>query len=127
MMTLDFSPPGATGTGPQAQIACGSYIDRSWRDATAFRRAADLEVVCERGIAFIDLPASLVWFDAAGQHTESLESEKPVGEQLLLHFHREVNSLLLKTASLEDAYRAAAIVIAAQQSHHEGRRVECRE
>ncbi|MGI9456723.1 MAG: Gfo/Idh/MocA family protein [Aeoliella sp.] len=123
MMMLDFSEPAQTGVGPQAQITCGSYVDGSWPDATTFRRPADLQVVCDRGIAFVDLPSSLVWFDAAGQHTESLDSEKPVGEQLLLHFHRQVNSLVLKTASLEDAYRATSIIIAAQQSHREGRRI----
>lgn len=126
LMVLDFdTPPGATGR-PQAQIACGSYVRQEWSEATAFRRPADLQVVCERGIAFIDLPASLVWFDSAGQHMEALDSERPVGEQLLLHFHRQVASLLLKTASLEDAYRAMSIVIAAQQSHREGHRVDCR-
>ncbi len=126
LMVLEFDKPKGAAVRPQAQIACGSYVRKEWSEATAFRRPADLQVVCERGIAFIDLPASLTWFDSAGQHMESLDSERPVGEQLLLHFHRQVASLLLKTASLEDAYRAASIVIAAQQSHQEGRRVDCR-
>jgi predicted dehydrogenase len=125
LMVLDFDIPKDGKSRPQAQIACGSYVRKAWSEATAFRRPADLQIVCERGIAFVDLPSSLVWFDSAGQHMESLESERPVGEQLLLHFHRQVASLLLKTASLEDAYRAMSIVIAAQQSHREGRRVEC--
>ncbi|MCO6047317.1 Gfo/Idh/MocA family oxidoreductase [Aeoliella sp. ICT_H6.2] len=125
LMVLDFEKPHNARSRPQAQIACGSYVHNAWSEATAFRRPADLQVVCERGIAFVDLPSSLVWFDSAGQHMESLDSERPVGEQLLLHFHRQVASLLLKTASLEDAYRAMSIVIAAQQSHGEGRRIAC--
>ncbi len=125
LMMLDFSPAGEFGTGVQAQIACGSYVRAEWSEATSFRRPADLQVVCEKGIAFIDLPNSLVWFDSAGQHMESLGNERPVGEQLLMHFHRQVSSLLLKTSSLEDAYRAMSIVIAAQASYSEGRRVEC--
>jgi predicted dehydrogenase len=80
-------------------------------------------VACEKGIAFIDLPASLIWFDRAGRHQESLDSERPVGEQLLSQFHRSVTSLVRNTAGLEDAYRALAIVLAAIQSHQEGRRV----
>ena len=126
LMVLDFDKPKNATSCPQAQIACGSYVREKWAEATAFRRPADLQVVCERGIAFVDLPSSLVWFDSAGQHMESLESERPVGEQLLLHFHRQVASLLLKTAGLEDAYRAMTIVLAAQQSHREGRRIDCR-
>lgn len=125
IMMLDFSEPGQLGTGPAAQIACGSYVPSQWKEATAFRRPADLQVVCERGIAFIDLPNTLVWFDRAGQHTEPLDSDRPVGEQLLMHFHRSVSSLVLQSSSLDDAYRAMSIVLAAQQSHVENRRILC--
>lgn len=125
LMMLDFSPNGQVGIGPVAQIACGSYVPDRWHEATAFRRPADLQIICERGIAFLDLPATLVWFDDAGQHTESLESDRPVGEQLLLHFHRSVSSLVLQTSSLDDAHRALSIVIRAQQSYNEGRRMPC--
>jgi predicted dehydrogenase len=124
-MTLDFSTGGNVGTGPMAQIACGSYVPNTWSEATSFRRPADLQIICEKGIAFIDLPNSLVWFDGAGQHTESLERDRPVGEQLLLHFHRSVSSLVLKTSSLDDAYRAVSILIHAQQSCTEGKRIYC--
>jgi hypothetical protein len=95
-----------------------------WREAAAFRRPADLQVVCQRGIAFLDLPHTLVWFDEAGQHSELLDHDRPVGEQLFMHFHRHVGSLVLKTSSLEDAYRALAIVNRAQESYSEGCRLE---
>lgn len=124
VMTLDFSTRGELGTGPVAQIACGSYVAPEWHEAAAFRRPADLQVVCQRGIAFLDLPHTLVWFDEAGQHSEMLDHDRPVGEQLLLHFHRQVSSLVLKTSSLEDAYRALAIVNRAQESYAQGCRIE---
>jgi len=123
VMTLDFSPTGDVGTGPVAQIACGSYVAPKWQEAAAFRRPADLQVVCQRGIAFLDLPHTLVWFDEAGQHSELLDHDRPVGEQLLLHFHRLVGSLVLKISSLEDAYRALAIVNKAQESYAKGCRL----
>jgi predicted dehydrogenase len=123
VMTLDFSPTGEIGTGPVAQIACGSYVAPQWQEAAAFRRPADLQVVCQRGIAFLDLPHTLVWFDEAGQHSELLDHDRPVGEQLLLHFHRLVSSLVLKISSLEDAYRALAIVNKAQESYAKGCRL----
>jgi predicted dehydrogenase len=124
VMTLDFAPQGDVGTGPVAQIACGSYVAPQWHEAASFRRPADLQVVCQRGIAFLDLPHTLVWFDEAGQHSELLDHDRPVGEQLFLHFHRQVNSLVLKTSSLEDAYRALAIVNKAQESYAKGCRLE---
>jgi predicted dehydrogenase len=124
MMALDFSPPGEIGTGAVAQIACGSYVAPEWRDAAVFRRPADLQVVCQRGIAFLDLPHTVIWFDEGGQHSELLDHDRPVGEQLLLHFHRQVSSLVLKTASLEDAFTALTIVNRAQESYLQGRRLD---
>ncbi len=123
-MNLDFSPTGATGDGPTAQISCGRYMPATWQEAVAYRPPAALQVACERGIAFVDLPTTLVWFDEAGRHQESLDSERPVGEQLLSQFHRAVTSLVHIPSGLDDAYRALAIVLEARVSHCQGRRVK---
>jgi len=124
MMNLDFSDPElGPGSGATAQISCGRYMPSQWLEAMAFRPPAALQVACENGIAFIELPAQLVWFDGAGRHQESLESERLVGEQLLSSFHRSVTSLIRNPAGLEDAYRALAVVIQARQSHAENRRI----
>jgi predicted dehydrogenase len=124
MMSLDFSAPEKLGTGPIAQLSCGRYIPFGWQEAIAYRPLAALQVSCERGIAFIDLPATLVWFDEAGRHQESLDSERPVGEQLLTQFYRAATSLIRRTCDLEDAYRAIYVVQAARRSYEEGRRIE---
>lgn len=122
MMSLDFSGASPVGTGPTAQISCGRYMPIAWQEAVAYRPPAALQVACERGIAFIDLPSTLVWFDNAGRHQESLENERPVGEQLLSQFYRSVTSLVRNTAGLEDAYRALAVVLEARLSYDHGRR-----
>jgi predicted dehydrogenase len=124
MMSLDFSPPGKPGTGATAQISCGRYVPQGWQEAISYRPLAELQVSCERGIAFVDLPATLIWFDEAGRHQESLESDRPVGEQLLTRFHRAVMSLLRRTSDLQEAYQAISTVQAARRSHQEGRRIE---
>jgi predicted dehydrogenase len=124
MMSLDFTPPGEhAGQGVVAQISSGYYMPMSWEEAVSFRPPPALQVACEHGIAFVDLPAQVIWFDKAGRHQESLESERPVGEQLLAQFHRSVTSLVRNPAGLEDAYRALAVVLAARRSHEEGRRI----
>ena len=123
MLSLDFSAPDRPGTGPLAQISCGRYMPAAWSEAIAFHQPAALQVACARGIAFVDLPARLVWFDEAGRHVESLESERPVGEQLLTQFHRAVTSLVRKTENLEDAYQALRVVLSARRSFEEGKRV----
>ncbi len=110
-------------TSALAQISCGNYISASWPEAINFRPPAALQVACENGIAFVDLPSTVVWFDSAGRHMESLDSERPVGETLLLTFHRQVTSLVRNPTSLQDAYRAISIVAAARTSLLENRRV----
>ncbi len=124
MLSLDFSPQGEIGVGTVAQISCGRYMPSAWQEAISFRPPAGLQVCCEHGIAFVDLPATLTWFDSAGRHQESLEFERPVGEQLLCQFHRAVTSLVRRIDDLEDAYRALQTVLAARTSCLEGRRVE---
>jgi predicted dehydrogenase len=123
MMSLDFSGPSGPGTRITAQISSGRYMPACWPEAVAFRPPAALQVACENGIAFIDLPSTLIWFDVAGRHMEALESERPVGEQMFSQFHRAVTSLVRNTSGLEDAYRAMMIVQAAHRSHAEGCRV----
>ena len=123
MISLDFSPPGLLGVGPSAQISCSQYLRSAWHEAAAFRPPAQLQVCCEHGVAFVDLPNTLVWFDDAGRHLESLGGERPVGEQMLMQFHRAVTSLVRKSSDLEDAYWALRIVLAAEESCGSGKRV----
>jgi predicted dehydrogenase len=124
MLSIDFSPRGKPGTGSVAQISSGNYIPLAWREAISYHPLAELQVSCARGIAFVDLPATLVWFDEAGRHQESLESERPIGERLLTQFYRSVTSLVRRSRDLEDACLALRIVQAGRQSHEDGRRVE---
>lgn len=124
MLTLDFSPRNKPATGAIAQVSCGSYIPPQWHEAISYRPLAELQVSCAKGIAFVDLPSTLVWFDEAGRHQESLDSERPIGERLLTQFYRSVTSLVRRTADLEDAYLALDIVRAGRQSFEEGRRIE---
>ena len=124
-MSVDFEQdPDSSEPAPLAQISCGDYIPQAWQEAQAFRLPAGLQVCCERGVAFIDLPSNLVWFNEAGRHLESLEFESPVGEQLFRQFHRAVVSLLRSTDDLDKAHLALKTILAAETSRLEGRRVE---
>ncbi len=123
-LNLEFPKTESSSQGAIAQISIGHYVPQQWTEALSFRRPASLQVCCENGIAFLDLPNNIVWFDDAGQHSESLESDRPVGEQLLNHFHRAVTSLVRKTSDLEDAYRAMTVVQAAATSIQKQKRIE---
>lgn len=115
-LSLDLSEEGAPSGSTIAQISCGAYIPSAWHEAIAFRPPAAVQVCCENGLAFVDLPNSLIWFDEAGRHQESLESELAVGQQLLTQFHRAVTSLVRKMGDLEDVYRSLRVLQAARES-----------
>lgn len=127
MMSLDFSSPDQPGTGPVAQISCSRYIPTIWPEAISFRPPSQLQVCCEHGLAYVELPATLLWFDEAGRHLESMESERPIGESQLMQLHRAVTSLVRLTSDLDDTLRAREIVARAQESSLTGRRITLRE
>ena len=122
-VSLEF-PKSESGIIPIAQLSLGHYIPQRWADALAYRRPASIQIRCEEGMAFLDLPNTLTWFNDAGQHNESLETERPVGEQLLSQFHRSITSLVRNQSGLNDAYRAMKVVLACNESAETGRRVE---
>jgi predicted dehydrogenase len=125
MLSLEFvCSPQDPELKPLAQVSCGDYLPDTWPEAKTFRPPAALQVSCERGVAFVDLPASLVWFDEAGRHFESLDAELPVGEQLLAQFHRAVTSLVRSTEELDKAHLALRTVLAGEESGRLGRRIE---
>ncbi len=129
MVSLEFPGENEPEDGqpsslrPLAQLSVGHYIPSRWKEAVTYRKPSSIQVSCENGIAFIDLPSTLIWFDDAGQHVETLESERPIGERMLDHFHRSVTSFIRQTAGLEDAYRALRTVQAAHESAQSGQRV----
>lgn len=125
MMSLDFSQGSCPGDGPVAQVSCGRYIPGRWGEAISYRPLAALQVSCLQGIAFVDLPATLVWFDEAGRHQESLESEPPVGQQLLRRFHQAATESAPHAGNLEEICQAWEIVDRARRSYHEGCRLPC--
>ena len=122
MLSVEFAPDGTHDVTPLAQISCGDYLSATWPEARTFRPPAALQVSCEKGVAFIDLPSNLVWFDEAGRHVESLEAERPVCEQLFGQFHRAVTSLVRSTKDLDNAYLSLRTVLAAEESRRTGRR-----
>ena len=120
---LDFSPPDRPGQGPAAQISYNRSIPAGWEEAMTYRPPAALQIHCQQGIGFLDLPATVVWFDEAGRHLESLEDERPVGERLLCQFYRLLLNPNNQTQDLEDVFRAIFILHQARRSHLLGQRI----
>jgi predicted dehydrogenase len=123
LLSLRFPAPQDHAEAVTAHISFGNYLPAAWTEAATFRQPAALQVVCDNGVAYADLPSTLTWFDCAGRHQESLDGDRPVGEQMLAQFFRAVTSLVQRSSDLEDAYRSMAIVLAARKSQEDERRV----
>lgn len=122
ILSLGFGDPEKDSDSVLAQISCGAYMPADWQEAIAFRPPAAVQVCCEHGIAFVDLPTTLIWFDQAGRHQEVLDTELSVGQQLFTQFHRAVTSLVRKMGDLDDTCRALTILGAARRSMVEATR-----
>ncbi len=120
MVNLGFPSESPDKPPVMAQMSVGHYVPDRWTDALAYRRPASIQICCDRGMAFVDLPSNLNWFDDSGQHSESLETERPVGERMLDQFYRSVTSLVRRNGDLDDSVRAMRVVQAAMQSAQTG-------
>ena len=116
ILSLGFGNPETDPNAILAQISCGAYIPSVWAEAIAFRPPAAVQVCCERGLAFLDLPSTLVWFDDAGRHQETLDTELPIGQQMLIQFHRAVASKSSLVSDLQETNEAIEILERAKQS-----------
>jgi predicted dehydrogenase len=116
IVSVGFGDPEVDPSAVLAQISCGAYIPQIWSEAIAYRPPAAVQVCCENGVAFVDLPATLVWFDEAGRHQESLDTELPIGQQMFSLFHRSVTSLVRNISDLEQTCAAMKILDSARTS-----------
>jgi predicted dehydrogenase len=123
MVSLAFGAANGNDSDVIAQLSCGKYLPPHWHEAINYRPSAELQVVCEHGVACVDLPATLVWFDEAGRHQETLEHERPLGERLLFCFHRMVTSLVQRMSDIDDLYLAQKVIESAKLSAQVGQRI----
>jgi hypothetical protein len=123
-ISVDLSANGCPLGSTVAQISCGTYFPSAWNEAIAYRPPAAVQVCCEKGLVFVDLPNQLVWFDQAGRHQETLDSELSVGQLLLSQFHRSITSLVRKMSEIDEFCRSLATLQAARDSVIQRRTIE---
>ena len=123
ILSLGFGDPESDPNAILAQISCGAYIPSVWAEAIAFRPPAAVQVCCEKGLAFLDLPSTLVWFDDAGRPQETLDTELPIGQQMLIQFHRAVASKSSFVSDLQETNDAIRILERAKLSTKSHQRV----
>jgi predicted dehydrogenase len=90
------------------------FLHPKWTEAAQFRPPPAFQVVAQRGMAYLDMPGDVTWFDESGRHDESLELERPLGEMLSDRFYRTVIHGLKASPGLRDAEIARQMVITAR-------------
>jgi predicted dehydrogenase len=95
------------------------YLQPQWTEAARFQRSACFQVVAEHGMAFLDMPGQITWFDQSGRHDESLDMDRPIGEMLNDRFYRIVRHGLNPSPGLDDAVWARRMILQARDSQVE--------
>jgi predicted dehydrogenase len=104
--------------GAMAQTTIRRFATPTWGEAARFRPAPSFQVVAERGVAFLDMPGEVTWFDAAGRHDETLDMDRPLGEMLDDRFYRIIAHGVPPSPGITDAHWARAMVQQARQQTH---------
>jgi predicted dehydrogenase len=108
---------GDAGVG---QATVRRIVQPQWNEAASFHRPASFEVVAEHGMAFLEMPGEITWFDQSGRHDESLEMDRPLGEMLADRFYRIIAHGLNPSPGLCDMVWARSMVVSARQRGDQG-------
>jgi hypothetical protein len=108
---------GDSGVG---QATLRRFVQPQWTEAASCRRPPSFQVVAENGIALLEMPGEVTWFDQSGRHDESLEMDRPLGEMLADRFYRIVVHGLNPSPGLGDMEWARSMLRQARQGVGEG-------
>ena len=116
-MVLEFPGGGA------AHLSAARYNRSAWGEAGRFLPEPGIQVVAERGVAWLEMPDRIQWGDADGTHDERLPLEPSVGETLNDHFLRRVRGEPSLAPGWDDAVAASRLIAEIRRSGLEGRRI----
>ncbi len=78
--------------GAIAQMTCYRHHQSRWGDIARVPAGPGFQVFAERGMAFLDMPDQIRWYDSSGYHEERLSEARSIGEILNLEFHSLVTN-----------------------------------
>jgi hypothetical protein len=103
------------GDSAVGQATVRRFLQPRWTEAAEFRRPPGFQVVAEHGMASLEMPGEITWFDESGRHDESLEMDRPLGELLADRFYRIIVHGLNPSPGLADMEWARRMVLDARQ------------
>jgi len=103
------------GEASVGQATLRRFVQPKWTDAAGFRPPPSFQVIAEHGVAYLDMPGEVTWFDQSGQHDETHELDRPLGEMLADRFYRIVVHGLNPSPGLNDAAWARSMMMQGQR------------
>ena len=110
------------GDGFMARFSIERYNRRLWGVADQFLPRPGVQVLTDRGAAWVEWPDMIRWTDGSTVHDEQLPTGSAIGETMLGQFARMVGGLDHSVPTWNDAVSAARTVLAIRQSAREGKR-----
>jgi predicted dehydrogenase len=98
------------GESALGQATVRRFLQPQWTEAAAYRRAPAFQVVAQHGMAFLEMPGQITWFDQSGCHEEHHEPDRPVAEMLSDRFYQIIRHGLTPAPGLSDAMWARKMV-----------------
>lgn len=77
--------------GAVAQMTCHRHDQARWGDITRVPSGPGFQVFAEKGMAFLEMPDLIRWYDNSGYHEERLVMSPSIGETLNLEFYRWIS------------------------------------
>ncbi len=109
-----------------AEVSVGRYHRSAWGDAGRFLPQPGIQVLAERGAAWLEMPDRICWSDPEGNHDERLPLEPPIGVVLNEAFHRMARGEPSTGPTWADSIAVARLIRSVRLSGLEGRKVATR-
>ncbi len=93
--------------GASARFVVERYHRSLWGDADKFLPRAGIQVLCDRGAAFVEWPDLIHWTDGSTNHQERVPTASPLGETLFDQFDRMLRGQDHSAATWKDALASA--------------------
>ncbi len=99
-------------SGASARFVVERYQKSLWGDADRFLPRPGIQVLCDRGAAFLEWPDLIHWTDGSTNHQERIPSTNSLGETLFDQFERMIRGEEHSAPTWADALSAASSLAA---------------
>ncbi len=99
------------GDGAVAQWSVARHHRGIWGESAKWMPSPGVQIYCEHGAAWLEMPDRIVWTSGGATHDERLPIEPTIGEQLNAQFHQAVTTGDCGQPTWDDALTVARLIL----------------